>query len=748
MSKRNTLPDQNHIEQIRKRLWCDREFGQAAIMVGAGFSRNAKKISEKTDRFPLWPELAEFMFNTLYPQESLLERDRQILKQKVTSGRGAIRLASEYEAVFRRQALNNFLIKSIPDNKYQPDKLHELLLSLPWSDVFTTNYDTLLERTLPAIHERKYDLVLTISDIPERMKPRIVKLHGSFPSHRPFIITEEDYRTYPTKFAPFVNMVQQSIMENIFCLIGFTGDDPNFLCWSGWVRDNLGLSTPPIYLCGLLDLYQPQRRLLENRNIIPIDLSPLFPESDWPDRDLRYKKALEWFLLNLMNGSPPNPMYWPIPQSGGGWKKSDGLPQIPPGPQPVSDPGRLNPSAQSLKVEDLRNLLVTWRKKRQEYPGWVIAPQDNREKVWAYTEYWLSPVLDSIGKLPPPENILLLYELNWRLEITQMPLFMDWVEKITPIIDSFNPYPEIVTMKEVPIRPDNEKYNELTWDTIGKCWIELIFALAREAREDQDEKRFRLWMERIKNVVEQNPEWHEHWFFEECLFNLFQLNEEKVRKTLKQWKELNSSPFGKAKYASLLAELGDLKEAEKIAEEALAEIRTRIQPYSPDYTLLSQEGWVMVLLRAIKHNKYGDEKEIEVEYRNRWEKLRIYRCDPWQDIKLLISILKGPIPISAPEKEIKKQFFPGKVTVTHHSSSGLNISDVRPAFAFLRMFEGGALSMKCGVVDMFSDAAVNSAKWIEPFAPFWALSSMVRTAQDKKVKEWFNNVRMATLTKN
>ena len=41
-------------------------------------------------------------------------------------------------------------------------------------------------------------------------------------------------------------------MENTFVLIGFSGDDPNFLQWSGWVRDNLGPSTPPIYLCGLL----------------------------------------------------------------------------------------------------------------------------------------------------------------------------------------------------------------------------------------------------------------------------------------------------------------------------------------------------------------------------------------------------------------------------------------------------------------------------------------------------------------
>ena len=88
-------------------------------------------------------------------------------------------------------------------------------------DVFTTNYDTLLERAQVGVVDRKYDVVPTASDIVGRMKPRIVKLHGSFPSHRPFIITEEDYRTYPKRFAPFVNMVQQSIMENVFCLIGF-----------------------------------------------------------------------------------------------------------------------------------------------------------------------------------------------------------------------------------------------------------------------------------------------------------------------------------------------------------------------------------------------------------------------------------------------------------------------------------------------------------------------------------------------
>ncbi len=51
-------------------------------------------------------------------------------------------------------------------------------------------------------------------------------------------------------------------MENALCLFGFSGNDPNFLHWIGWVRDNLGNSTPP-YTCGLLDLSSSERRYLE-----------------------------------------------------------------------------------------------------------------------------------------------------------------------------------------------------------------------------------------------------------------------------------------------------------------------------------------------------------------------------------------------------------------------------------------------------------------------------------------------------
>ena len=309
------FPDQAHLEHIRNRLWTDREFGQAAVMVGAGFSLNARRLSASHAPFLLWRELAEKLFDELHREpvsESSADRtDRLNRRAQAIAGNGALRLAHQYHIAYGRDKLDHLLLKSLPDRNYSPSTLHTLLLSLPWADVFTTNYDTLVERARDSVYERRYDLVQTAADIPGAAKPRVVKLHGSFPSQRPFILTEEDFRTYPQKFPGFVNLVQQSMMENAFCLLGFSGDDPNFAYWSGWVRDVLGTATPNIYLCGLLDLTPAERLVMHQRHIIPVDLSPLFPRNLYPDGARRHFKALEWILLSLANGEPPDPNQWP-----------------------------------------------------------------------------------------------------------------------------------------------------------------------------------------------------------------------------------------------------------------------------------------------------------------------------------------------------------------------------------------------------------------------------------------------------
>jgi hypothetical protein len=712
------FPDQIHLEQIKKRLWCGREFGQAAVMIGTGFSKNAEKTSYKAPSFPLWQQLADGMYDQLYPSSS----DSTYDKLRATSGGGALKLALEYETIFGRSALDNYLLESIDDSSYHPGELHKRLLSLPWSDIFTTNYDTLLERTGKYICERKYDLVETFSDMPGKMKPRIVKLHGSFPSHRPFIITEEDFRTYPKKFAPFVNMVQQSMMENAFCLLGFSGDDPNFLCWSGWVRDNLGESKPPIYLCGLLELelLPSRRKLLESKGIIPIDLSPKFPKSEFPDSEVRHKEAIKWFLEELERGKPSNPFEWP--------NKSEKYCIY---------------SASNFQVSILKELYEVWKKERESYPGWIVTPKKNRNKVWFCTESWIHIIFNKIETLPEPDNLLLLYELNWRLERTLTPLFDNWAKKIKDTVEKFNPFPMHVEMENALITADKDEYKSYNWNKIGECWVELAFSLVREARENNNKENFSLWMNRLESLLETRREWKERWFYEKCLFYLSTFDREEVENCLENWPKTDCLSFWEVKRASILAEIGQLGEAEEIAEKALQKIRSQIQPYDIDCSMLSQEGWTMFLLKHLKVNKW-----ISTDfYRDRWDKLENYRCNPYSLIELFTLKVKEQTTIPSSGRETTNSFDMKRETRTYrHSSGSKQFAAILPPFSFLRMFEEAALPFRCGSVRMYSDSVINSSIKIASSAPFWSLSSMVRTGNEEGIKKWFDRVRVSVLS--
>jgi hypothetical protein len=710
------LPDQIHIEQIKRRLWCGREFGQASVLIGTGFSRNADKASSNAFPFPLWRNIAEGMYKTLY----LSYNDSSNDLIRATSGNGSLKLASEYEITFGRSALDDYLLQAIDDRNYYPSELHKLLLSLPWSDIFTTNYDTLLERTQISVYERKYDLVETYSDIPGKMKPRIVKLHGSFPSHRPFIITEEDFRTYPKKFAPFVNLVQQSLMENAFCLIGFSGDDPNFLNWIGWIRDNLGGSKPPIYLCGLFEKHSPsERKLFEQKGIIPIDISPKFKKSEFIDSDECYKEAIKWFLDELKSGEPPNKLNWPYVEE-------------------LMEPSHTN----TLSFDNLRELSETWYKNRNDYPGWVVAPKEYRDKLWLYTFRWVNPILKSIDDLSFPNNLHLIYELNWRLGKTLTPLlFNNLAEKISRIVEEINPFPRFLKMTDAKIRPDVNKYQEFNWKYLSEYWLELAFALVRYAREKQYEEMFLLWSDRLEKISNEQNELKARICYEKCLFYLFQFDKKKVYNIVQNWPKINHSLFYEAMKASILAELGELKRAENIAQEALYNIRSQINPYNTDFKLLSQEGWLMYLLQKIKNNlsylssveegTFSFGGDYLISYKNRWDKLEAYRCNPNTEIELLCLY-------------ISSEFIAHSELLSY--SSSLNSSRAPSSFSFFRLFDEIAFPINIGYFKLESTPIVNSAKQIMSYSFYWSLINIIRSGDTKDIDKMLDDIVIGTLS--
>ncbi len=281
----------SYIDEIGKRLADPGLYGAASLMVGAGFSKNADCISDKKNTPPDWTQLSEMMYEELYP----FEKDNQRRRWEECSGRNVLALAQKYEVTFDRQSLNSLIERSIADKNYVPGELHRNILELNWNDVFTTNYDTLLERAIEQVATRKnYKIVYSQNDLPGSVRPRLVKLHGSVEHSGQYIITEEDYRTYPDKYAPFVNTVQQSMLETRLCLIGFSGTDPNFLNWLGWLRDNMGENCPSIYLCGLFDdLGTAERKMLEQKHITILDLSVLLDETEKNKHYTAIKKFID-----------------------------------------------------------------------------------------------------------------------------------------------------------------------------------------------------------------------------------------------------------------------------------------------------------------------------------------------------------------------------------------------------------------------------------------------------------------------
>jgi hypothetical protein len=735
------FPDQMHIDRIRTALWRGREHGNAAVMVGAGFSLNAKSKFASGGSFPTWSQLSERLVTELYPPTAFDAKDRaRALAQAGATG-GALRIAQEYEAAFGRDALESFLQREIQDDSVEPSELHRLLLSLPWSDILTTNYDTLLERATHDVVDHKYDVVRSIRDIPSAVQPRIVKLHGSFPSVRPFIFTEEDFRTYPHKFAPFVNLAQQSIMENIFCLIGYSGDDPNFLYWTGWVRDNLGASAPMIYLCGLLNLTTARRNMLRDRNVIPIDLSALFSS---PSNSVRnpHAVALEWLLQNLAAGEPPSPLNWPRSNRVKARTSKHGLPEFPSrGPKIVDDAPTWQHGEKEF-LERIPGLLGSLKQARSTYPGWLIAPFQIRDAMWReLADVTLPRVLNLASKIGLPQRLELFSQLNWQLELCLVLLWPQIADIFLDALGKVNPFPDVLELPEAGLQPGGSDGLTLHWPALEMAWVELALAVLRYFRESQDVVLFLEWSERLEKLVPRFPTLLSAIRYQECLLALDRIDHSKVRSILNEWKADDDDPVWLLRKAAVHGELRESAKVKEMSERALVEIRRKISPGSDDIAMFSREGWAMSLVRASWW--LGDEPQPD--FRGRWERLTAYQCNPEVEIDLLKARLTGPKPTAKPKISTSVQFDPGRRSINQRLGGDNLLSLLLPAMQAVRLSEVAGHFGLCGRVALSKNLLIAAAQWLEGDWPTLATSLVLRLAGKDEIDRFFSRHRLAAM---
>lgn len=371
-----------HLRKIRDKLWMNDSKSRVSVMIGSGFSKNASKIEPSFEGIAVWNELKEQLIKDLTHHKNIKEK-------------GVLEIGQIYSEEYGRSSLDEVIKASVPDDNYEPGVLHAALLNLPWTDIYTTNYDTLLERANRNVYERSYQVIYDINDIPSSVQPRIIKLHGSFPANRPFIFTTDDFETYPVKFSPFVNMVQQSIMETTFVLIGFSGDDPNFTEWTSWVQNNLKEHMPTIYMIGYSE--ESRRTELKEKGITLIDFKKIY--EDYPNPyTLMFDDLFEFLSYKdkLEKTKWPHQLHIKVTEDNYGYN-------------------------------------------RDTYPGWVVLPDEIRKdyskRFWdASVSYLMKINLSEIDEIIVGK----VNETIWYYEKFHLPLNDDLYEKLQEIVESYS----------------------------------------------------------------------------------------------------------------------------------------------------------------------------------------------------------------------------------------------------------------------------------------------------------------------
>ena len=520
------------LQRFASVLWKqDNSYHGASIMVGAGFSRCSSTTADASKKLPLWFNFSNTLQNELGTQGNT----------------DPLRIAEEYTAYFGRQALNELIKKEINDASWEPGELYSSLLRLPWTEVLTTNWDTLLERASEKIHETFYSVVHQQEDLSHACSPRIVKLHGTLNVTNDLTFTQEDYRTFPVRHAAFVNFARQVFIENELCLLGFSGDDPNFLQWAGWVRDHLSTSARRIYLVGALGLNAAKRKYLESINIAPIDLAMLVAEYD--DPDLKHKKATELFLSALHELKPKPSWDW--------------SPQL------------------SMRDASFESRLEALKKDREDYPGWVICPSHLRFLMHSSIDHQLisKNVIDSLSI---DQRTTLLYEVAWRYNV------------------SFCVAPEWLANEMLTIATLSQA-NTLS----KKQQLEVAAYVLKISRWYGEEGN--ILKNRAKPFIKENvkfwPEYEDALIFLEASEAKLNLNYLELEQLLPKIKAV--SPDGKIKKASLCGELGLFDEGKRLLSDARRYLLEKYRTDKHSVYLLSRLSLVDSLLGAMDRQLIG-----------------------------------------------------------------------------------------------------------------------------------------------
>lgn len=594
------LHDYSALNKLATALWQqDDSYYGAAVMVGAGFSRVAASTGDAKSKLPLWNELSE-----------VLAKDIGSSNQT-----DPLRQAEEYRAYFGQQALLDLLKKAVSDTAWNPGALHKILLELPWSEVLTTNWDTLLERASAEVNQPVYSIVNRQEDLSSARAPRIVKLHGTIGITNELVFMQEDFRKYPQRQAAFVNFARQVFIENELCLLGFSGDDPNFLQWAGWVRDHLATHARRIYLVGALNLTAAKRKYLETINVAAIDLSPLV--ADYDESDAKHAEATKIFLETLQKLKPKQAWEWSPTQLHRTTLTID------------ESNNTHQDSAYAAKL--LEEQIKTLKSDRLAYPGWLTCPPSLLFSLQhQLSDPW--PTAQSLSAMTSDSRAKLLYEIAWRCDVTYQAIPSWLSHELLTICDPA--HPSALTKKQ---------QMEIALLLLKSTrWLDKFEAQSIEqATTAILERNAKHWPDIINEVA-----------YHRAIVARDQFDYPAIESGIERI--VPNIPVWKLKKASLLAELCLFDEGKDLVAEAYRDLLDQHRKDRNSIYVLSRLAWAHWLVRGINLWRLGKEfKAFPSSYQDS-------ECNPWSHIEHIQERVSKTLEMQIKHQGIEPLFEPGR----------------------------------------------------------------------------------------
>jgi len=197
------------------------DLGQAAVFVGAGLSRRAG--------YPGWRELLTSVADEL---EISLENEPDLVgvAQWFINHSGA-----------ERARIAQIVRDSFPSRPDVPVP-YRILARLPLRDVWTTNYDKLIERAWE-LASRGIDVKSRAADlaVPDRNATTVLyKMHGTVDHPTEIVIATDDFETYRHTRAAFLPILHAHLLSRTFLFLGVSFTDPNIKFLLGIIREQMG----------------------------------------------------------------------------------------------------------------------------------------------------------------------------------------------------------------------------------------------------------------------------------------------------------------------------------------------------------------------------------------------------------------------------------------------------------------------------------------------------------------------------